>query len=142
MKVYLGADHRGFQLKEYVQKYLSGKYEVFDLGDIKYDADDDYPDFAKKVAEKISKNPDDRGILVCGSGAGVAIVANKFRRVRAATVHDVKQAFMARNDEDINVLALPANFIDAGVAQKIVDVFLTTPFSTEVRHRRRVKKIE
>ncbi len=143
MKIYIGADHRGFALKETLKQYLAGQaYEVIDAGNAAYDAGDDYPDFAHAVAEKISADPDARGILMCGSGAGVAIAANKVRGIRAATIAYVKQAFMARNDEDINILALPADFIDEKTAEEITNIFLTTPFSGEARHVRRRAKIE
>jgi len=143
MTIYLGADHRGFNLKEYLKRYLAAKgYQAVDLGNAVYDKDDDYPNFAKLVAEKISANPTDRGILICGSGAGMAIVANKFPGVRAALAVNAKQAFMERNDEDVNVLSLTAEFTTPEQAEQIVEVFLKTPFSTEERHRRRVGKIE
>ena len=143
MIIYLGADHRGFNLKEQLKRYLAGKgWQVVDLGNAVYDKDDDYPDFAKPVAEAVSKDPEARGILICGSGAGVAIVANKFKGVRAALAVNAKQAFMERNDEDVNVLSLAAEFTTPEQAEPIVEMFLRTPFSTEERHRRRVGKIE
>ena len=143
MKIYLGADHRGFELKEKIEEYLQGKeYEVFDLGNVVYDKADDYPDYAKLVAEKVSADPDNsRGVLVCGSGAGMAIVANKFKNIRAALAINPKHAFMERNDEDTNILSLTADFTDFENAKAIVDTFLTTAFSTEERHRRRVEKV-
>lgn len=149
MKIYIGADHRGFALKEELKRYLvSGGYAVFDCGADAYDEHDDYPDVARAVAEQVSRAPDAhdapdaRGILICGSGAGVAIAANKIRGIRAATVHDARQARMVRADEDLNVCALPADFIDTARAKEIIDAFLTTPFSNEDRHMRRIAKIE
>lgn len=143
MKIYIGADHRGFVLKEELKKYLAEKsYEVFDCGAAAYDEHDDYPDFARAVAERVSSEHDARGILICGSGAGVAIAANKIKGIRAATVHVVRQAVMARVDEDINICALPADFIDAPRAKEIIDAFVTTPFSDAERHARRRAKIE
>lgn len=143
MKIFLGADHQGFALKETIKDYLVGKgYEVKDKGNTKLDPADDYPDFARTVAKSVATNPETRGILVCGSGAGVAIVANKEKGVRAATIMHPKQAFMVRNDEDVNVLALSADFTDISSAKEIVDIFLSTPFSTDARHKRRVSKIE
>lgn len=143
MKIYIGADHRGFALKEELKKYLTDtSYEVFDCGAVSYDADDDYPDFARAVAERVRREHDARGILICGSGAGVAIAANKIKGIRAATVHAVRQAVMARADEDVNVLALPADFIDAPRAKDIIDAFIMTSFSGAERHARRLAKIE
>ncbi len=142
MRIYIGADHRGFALKEQLKKYLAREgYEVVDKGNAQYDAEDDYPDYAKEVAEQVSGAPDARGILICGSGAGVAIVANKFKGIRAATITHAEQARMARSDEDINILALPADFLDEKTAQEIVQVFLTTAFSAAERHLRRIAKI-
>lgn len=143
MNIYIGADHRGFALKEELKKYLvEQSYKIFDVGNARYDADDDYPDFAQLVAEAIHKDLSTRGILICGSGAGVAIVANKIKGIRAATVHDARQAIMARADEDVNILALPADFIDAARAKEIIDAFLITAFSGIERHVRRIAKIE
>lgn len=143
MKIYIGADHRGFALKEQLKKYLAREgYEVLDKGNAQYDAEDDYPDFACVVAERVSHEQDARGILICGSGAGVAIAANKFKGIRAATITDPEQARMARSDEDINILALPADFLDEKTAREIVQIFLTTVFSAAERHLRRIAKIE
>lgn len=144
MTIYIGADHRGFQLKEDLKKYLTEQgHAVADLGNSQYDKNDDYPDFAKLVAEKVSVAPEEsRGILICGSGAGVAIVANKFQNVRAALAVSPKHAFMLRNDEDVNVLTLSAEFTNFDRAKETVDTFLRTPFSAEPRHRRRVEKIQ
>ena len=130
-------------MKEQLKIYLAAQsHRLVDMGNAAYDADDDYSDFAKAVAERVVGDTESRGILICGSGAGVAIAANKVRGIRAATIVDSRQAQMARSDEDINILALPADFIDEQKAREIVDVFLGTPFSAEERHIRRLKKIE
>jgi len=143
MIIYLGADHRGFNLKEHLKRYLASKgWQAVDLGNAVYDKTDDYPDFAKLVGERVSREPGSRGILICGSGAGMAIVANKFPGVRAALAISPKHAFMERNDEDVNILSLTAEFTTPEQAEPIVEMFLKTPFSTEERHRRRVDKIE
>lgn len=143
MKIYLGADHRGYEHKEELKKYLADAgYDVLDCGNAVYDPQDDYPDFAKAVAGKVAAHPDSRGILICGSGAGVAITANKVPGIRAALAVTPPHAFMLRNDEDVNVLTLSAELATSDVAKNIVDVFLKTPFSTEERHHRRVEKIE
>ena len=114
-----------------------------DLGPNKFMKDDDYPDYAKKVAEKVSENPDTvKGILLCRSGQGVAVVANKFRNVRAAVIWDVEEAKHSRQDGMSNVACLPADRISNTQAVGIVKAFLTTPFSKKVRHIRRLKKID
>lgn len=140
--IYIGADHRGFQLKEYLKGFLQNAgYAVVDAGTA-YDENDDYADVARAVAEKVSANSEQsRGILVCGSGVGVDIVANKFAKVRSALVANPDQAFDSRNDDDTNVLSLGASYLRKEDAQKIVATWLQTPFSQEERHRRRLQKI-
>lgn len=141
MKIYLGADHRGFNLKETLKKWLSRKgFSVFDFGTNSKNSVD-YPDFAWPVAEKVSREKNSRGIVICGSGQGTAIVANKAKNVRAALVWTIKGAKETREHNDTNVLSLPADFISALLAQKIVKSWLSTPFSNESRHQRRLKKI-
>lgn len=143
MNIYLGADHRGFQLKEDLQKYLESMgYSVIDLGNEQYEENDNYPEFASKVAEKVSKEAGARGIVICRSGAGVNIVANKFDGIRAAVINDKEQARLSRNDDDINVIALAADFLDLSMAMGICKVFLQTPFSGKERNKRRLDEIE
>lgn len=141
--IYLGADHRGFKLKEFFKKYLLGeKYRVLDLGNSVYDPKDDYPDFAFGVAKRVAANPkNSRGILFCGSGVGMDVAANRHKEVRSALVMNSKQAEASRSDDDANVLSLAADFLNFGSAKKIVDVWLKTPFSGAARHRRRLAKI-
>jgi len=143
MLIYIGADHKGFQLKESLKKFLKDKgYEVVDVGNNHYDENDDYPDFAKLVARAISQDPfNRRGILICGSGIGMDIVANKFKNVRSALVSNSDQAYLSRNDDDANVLSLAADFIDEEQAQKILTTWLVTPFSNKEHHKRRLGKI-
>lgn len=143
MIIYIGADHRGFELKKELTTFIQNAgYAVTDVGNHEYDEDDDYPDFAKLVAEKVSRDSEgSRGLIICGSGVGVAIVANKFRNVRAALVVSPDQAFDSRNDDAANVLALAANYIRPDVAKQIVATWLETPVSTEPRYERRLKKI-
>ena len=144
MIIYIASDHRGFELKNYLIDFLKGKgYEVVDSGNVQYDESDDYPDFAKAVAEKVSLDYENaRGIVLCGSGVGVDVVANKFRGVRSALVTSTDQAFDSRNDDDSNVLSLPAGYIEKSVAEKIVIIWLETPFSGDKRHVERLKKID
>ncbi|MFH0806342.1 MAG: RpiB/LacA/LacB family sugar-phosphate isomerase [Candidatus Brennerbacteria bacterium] len=143
MVIYLGADHRGFELKEYLKNALSRRgYPVVDLGPAAYDEEDDYTDVAASLAKKVSENREtSRGILLCGSGVGVTVVANKFPNVRAALVATPDQAFDSRNDDDANVLALGANYIDAASAEKIAVTWLATPFSKEPRFVRRLQEL-
>lgn len=144
MLIYIGADHRGFALKEYLKKYLeSDGYEIVDFGNSKLDENDDYVDFAISVAKEVSKDPSlGVGILICGSGVGVDMVANKFRNVRSSLCFSPNQAMAARNDDSVNVLSIPADFVDEDVAKKIVAVWLQTKFDGNPNHARRVKKIE
>lgn len=143
MTIYLGADHRGFALKEALKKSLSGEaYTVVDVGASEYIKEDDYPTYAKLVAEKVSANPlEARGILVCGSGFGVDIEANKFNGVRSALPMSPDHAYQARHDDDANILALAADFIDETTAMKMVTIFLSTPFAHEERYQRRLDEI-
>jgi ribose 5-phosphate isomerase B len=143
MLIYIGADHRGFQLKEVLKKKLSEwGYEINDVGNSQLDENDDYPDFAEKVAREISQEPFARkGVLICGSGVGVDVVANKFKRVRSSLVSSADQAFSARHDDDANVLCLPADFISQEEAEKILGIWVQTPFSEEPQHRKRLAKI-
>jgi len=143
MIIYLGSDHRGFKLKETIKEYLTlSGYTVRDLGNDHYELDDDYPDFASRVAEKVVTDPTgSRGILFCGSGVGVSIVANKYQGIRSALVFSPDQAYASRNDDDTNVLSLAADCLEPEQAKKIVSVWLQTPFSKEEKNKRRIKKI-
>lgn len=142
--IYIGADHRGFKLKEEIKKYLEEWREKFkDVGSLKLDSDDDYPDVALKVAKEVSKSPDkDRGILLCGSGVGVDITANKVKGVRSALALSPWMAEKSRNDDDTNVLSLAADITDSATVRSIVKKWLETPFSGEKRHKRRIEKIK
>jgi len=144
MVIYLGADHRGFNLKESIKSWLKNQgYEVVDFGANVLNPDDDYTDFAIKVGEAIQKDYENgRGILICGSGAGVCITVNKFKRVKAGLGFNPDQVFEMRNDDNINVLCLASDFINEEQAKKIVKVFLITPFNHKENHLRRLQKIE
>ena len=142
--IYLGADHRGFKLKEEIKKNLAEKkYDFLDMGNVKYDPDDDYTDFAKLVAEKVSEKPEEnKGVLICGSGVGVDIAANKFHGVRSALADDVATAKQSREHDDTNVLSLPADEVSFDLAKQIISVWLETPFSNGEKYKRRIDKIE
>lgn len=141
--IYLGADHRGFELKKKIKEHLADEgYEFTDLGNDHLNPQDDYVDFAHKVADATSEDPQNRGIILCGSGAGVDMVANKVIGIRSALVFDVERAKQAREHEDANVMSLPADTLDSEKAWEIVKAFLTTEFSGEPRHIRRLEKLE
>jgi ribose 5-phosphate isomerase B len=140
MKVVLASDHRGYKLKGSLKKFLEErKMEFLDVGTFSADSVD-YPDFAMLAAEKVSHGDYDRGILICGSGIGMCIVANKFPGVRAAVCHDVSAAEMSRKHNDSNMLGLGADVINEELARKILHVWLETKFEGG-RHLRRIQKI-
>lgn len=141
--IYIGADHGGFRLKETIKKFLKKDgVKVTDLGARKLQPKDDYIGYAALVAKKVSANPSrDVGILICRSGQGVAIVANKFKNVRASLVWNTAEAKMSRQDDMSNILCLPADYISPHSAENIAQTWLATAYSTEERHLRRVKKI-
>ncbi len=140
LRIAIGADHGGFELKEKVRQYLASKgHGVEDLGTHSTESVD-YPDFARKVAERVAAKHADFGIVICGTGLGVAMTANKVHGVRAAPCNDTISARFARSHNHANVLTMGGRLIDIGMAEKIVDIFLSTPFEGG-RHQRRVEKI-
>ncbi|HXE91518.1 MAG TPA: ribose 5-phosphate isomerase B [Terriglobales bacterium] len=140
MKIALGADHAGYELKEQLRKLLADRgIEVRDQGTNSADSVD-YPDYARKVAEEVAAHRADFGILVCGSGIGMAIAANKVPGVRAAHVTSEYEAQVSREHNDANVLALGGRTLDPSTAWKLVEKWLATPFAGG-RHQRRVEKI-
>jgi len=143
MIIYIGADHLGFYLKEVIKQSLKGdNYEVVDMGNSQSDDSDDYPDFAAAVAEKVAGTGGEvRGIVICGSGIGVDVTANKFVGVRSALAISADQIRAGRHDDDVNVLSLAAGFTDEKSVLEIVRVFLGTPFQKEERYVRRLEKI-
>lgn len=142
MKLYLGADHRGFELKEHLKVWLEEEgYSVVDCGNTNYDPEDDFPDFALAVAEKVQQDPESRGIVICGSGVGVNIAANKVKGIRASTGINVDEVRHARQHDDLNVLAISAEYSDFEQTQQMIAMFLTTPFKSEERYLRRLDKI-
>jgi len=140
MKLYIATDHAGFAVKEFVKELFAKRgYEVIDLGP---DNDErvDYPDFAKKVAEAVARDPGTQGVLICGTGIGMSIAANKVKGIRAAEVHDYYTAQMARAHNDANVLCFGERVVGKGVIESIVEAWCTTPFEGG-RHANRVAKI-
>jgi ribose 5-phosphate isomerase B len=154
MKIYVGADHAGFELKEYLAAFLKKEgYEVIDKGAYEYEADDDYPDFVAPVAHAVSMDPKKAvGIILGGSGQGEAMVANRFPNVRAIVFNGQykpkdgrkvpHEIVIARKHNDANILSLGARFLDHKDAKAAVKLWLKTPFSGEVRHKRRIDKID
>jgi ribose 5-phosphate isomerase B len=147
MKVYLGSDHRGFHLKEKVFAYLSKReYDVEDVGDKELNPDDDFPQFAQLACLKVIGDEDDdaRAILLCGGGQGMCMASNRFRGIRASVIWNETQAKLTRNDNDSNVLCLPAEVLedDDAMWQAIIDTWLTTPFAGAERYRRRNRQLD
>ena len=141
MRVALGADHGGFSLKNELSARLRESYEVLDLGAHTLDSDDDYPDFAEAVSRAVASGQAQRGILLCGSGVGAAIAANKVPGVRACLCHDTYSAHQGVEHDDMNVLCLGARVIGPELAVELAIAFLQARFSEEERHRRRLDKV-
>ena len=140
--IYISSDHKGFELKNFlVNSLVTDGIGIVDLGPFEINQDDDYPDYAKLVAEKIQENPENMGVLICANGVGISIAANKFKGVRAALSWNSKHAASTRNDDGANVIVLPANYITQEEGLEILQTWLTTNFSGEDRHIRRLQKI-
>src|SRR5262245_58729659 len=134
--IYLGADHGGYKSKNQLLQYLQGRgYQVEDLGALREDPEDDYPLIGEKVARKVAEDPNNRGILLCRSGAGVCIVANKITGVRATQAWNEQTAAAGRNDDDANVLCLGADYLEVADVERMAQVFLDTSFGTEDRYK-------
>ncbi|HUC95496.1 MAG TPA: RpiB/LacA/LacB family sugar-phosphate isomerase [Candidatus Saccharimonadia bacterium] len=145
MKIYIGADHRGFSLKAKLKEDLIKLgYEVNDDGDKRLDPDDDYPIFAQRVVNDVlsSDDNDARGILMCGSGQGMMMVANRFRGIRAVVGYDNESARASRTDEDSNILCLPSSVFDDKTALSIIHIWLDTEFSKAPRYIRRLREMD
>ncbi len=146
MKIFLGTDHAGFELKEVLKKYLRELgYEVADEGAFAYDAADDYPDFIEIVAKQVASDPENnRGIVLGGSGQGEAVCANRFKHVRAAVYYggNGEVLKLSREHNNANVLSLAARFLDADQAKLAAKLWLETPFSGDDRHIRRIAKLD
>ncbi|MCJ7491822.1 MAG: ribose 5-phosphate isomerase B [Dehalococcoidia bacterium] len=142
MKVALGADHGGFELKRYIAQVLrDAGHEVLDLGAHSVESGDDYPDYARAVGRAVVEGKAERGILVCGSGAGAAIAASKMRGIRAALSHDTYTAHQMVEHDNANVCCLGARVIGPELAAEIVKVFVEARFTGEERHVRRLAKV-
>jgi ribose 5-phosphate isomerase B len=145
MKIYLGSDHNGFSFKKRITDHLiSLGHQVIDTGDLKLDPDDDFPKFAAHAVDQLlsDNDPDSRSILICGSGQGMVMAANRFKHIRASLCWNVKEAHDARNDDDSNVLCLSANQLTIGQTEQIISVWLKTPFAAAPRFIRRLKELD
>ena len=143
MRIALGTDHAGFELRQKIARVLADLgHDVEDVGAHTYDPQDDYPDFARLVAEAVAAGEVERGVLVCGSGVGASVAANKVAGVRAAMCHDTYSAHQGVEHDDMNVLCMGARVIGEELAREVVASFLGAAFSGEERHVRRVAKIK
>lgn len=145
MKIFIGTDHAGFELKEALLPYLRSKgHDVEDMGAYSYDAHDDYPDFIRPVAEAVARDPEARGIILGGSGQGEAICANRVKGVRAALYYggpfDI--AVLSREHNNANIISLGARFVEEEEAREVIRVWLETPFGGEEKHARRIVKLD
>ncbi|GMK38185.1 putative sugar phosphate isomerase YwlF [Paenibacillus sp. CCS19] len=141
MKISIGADHGGYRLKDILVPFIESLgHEVTDVG-CSCDQSVDYPDYALPVCEAVASGQADRGILICGTGIGMSIAANKVRGIRCALVHDMFSAQATRDHNDTNVLAMGERVVGPGVAQEIIRIWLETPFSNGERHVGRISKV-
>lgn len=142
--IYLGTDHRGFELKEQIKKFLEEQGIAFeDLGNHQLDSNDDYTDIGFLVAKKVvEKSDENRGILLCGSGIGVTIAANRIKKIRAGLCLSPWMAEHGRQNEDINILVLASNLTDLETSQNIIKTFLNTSFLTTENYIRRKKELD
>ena len=139
-KISISSDHAGFELKESIKKFLiKKKFLVLDLGP-RDDRSVDYPDYAKKLAKNIISKKSDTGILVCGSGIGMAMSANRFKKIRAAVCYNVKSTKLSRSHNNANIIAIGSRLTNKNLALKLVTIFLKTKFDGG-RHKRRTNKI-
>lgn len=143
MKISIGADHAGYDMKQYLIEFIRKLgHEVHDVGTFEPGKPDDYPDYAVLVAQDIRSGAAERGVLVCGSGVGVSVAANKFKGIRAAMCHDHYSAHQGVEHDDMNVLVLGARIIGPMTAEDATEAFLNAKFSGEERHVRRLNKVK
>lgn len=142
MRIAIGADHAGYPAKAPIKELLAAQgHEIIDLGAHTYDALDDYPDFAKAVAEHVAANNADRGVMLCGSGVGASVASNKVRGIRASVCHDTYSAHQGVEHDDMNVLCMGVRIIGEELAKEIVSAFASAEFTGEERHVRRMQKV-
>ena len=142
MKISVAADHNGYELKSEVSLLLQNLgHEVIDVGPYSHDPLDDYPDYAKLLAESVSTGTSKRGIMICGSGVGASVAANKVKGIRAAVCHDIYSAHQGVEHDDMNVLCLGSKIIDLNQAIPLVEKFISAEFLNEERFHRRLRKV-
>ena len=143
MRISIGADHAGFEMKKMLIEFMEKLgHTVHDVGAFEPDKPDDYPDYAALVAEDLRSGESERGLLVCGSGVGVSVAANKFKGIRAGLCHDHYSAHQGVEHDDMNVLVLGSRIIGPMMAQDAAQAFLSAKFSEEERHVRRLNKVK
>jgi ribose 5-phosphate isomerase B len=145
MRIFIGADHNGYEYKGQLAKALElAGHEVIDEGDLSIDPNDDFPQFASKVVNELlaANDPEARGILVCGSGQGMCMAANRFKGIRAALCWNINEARASRNDDDANVLCLSSRYLSLEEAGAIMATFLSTPFAGAPRFTRRIQQLD
>jgi len=143
MEIFIGSDHAGYEMKKVLKEYLQNKnIKVTDIGAFSGEKSVDYPDISREVCEKVLEYPGSLGIIICGTGQGSAMAANRFKKIRAALCDSEYLAEMARSHNHANVLCLGARVINDDLAKKIVDKFLSTQPDNDERHKRRVDKID
>lgn len=141
-RIGVAADHEGYQLKEQLARMLrEANYEVIDFGDLKFNPDDDYPDFVVPLGRAVAVSEVDRGVAICGSGVGACIAANKVAGVRACLIHDKFSSRQGVEDDDMNVICLGSKVITKDLSWELVSIFLASRFSGAERHRRRLTKV-
>ncbi len=139
-KIFISSDHAGYNLKELIKKKFSKKYEFDDLGTYNTTISVNYPDYAHKLCKKVSKNNKNMGILVCGSGMGMSMAANRHKKIRAAMCYSIKNTKLSRLHNNANIITLGSRLTKKNIAFKCIDVFLNTKFEGG-RHKKRIKKI-
>ena len=145
MKIYIGSDHNGYQYKQDLALALrSAGHEVIDDGNVSFDPNDDFPQFAGKVVTDllVETDADAKGLLICGSGQGMCMAANRFKGIRASLCWNLEEARASRNDDDSNVLCLSSRYLSIDEAQSIVTTFLQTPFAGAPRFIRRIQELD
>ena len=142
MRVAIGADHGGYPLKGELKEYMESLgHDVVDVGAHELDPADDFPDFTKRVADSVASGDCGRGIMICGSGVGASVAANKVKGIRASVCHDTYSAHQGVEHDDMNVLCMGARIIGVEVARELTDAFLSAEFAPEERFQRRLDKV-
>lgn len=142
MRISLTADHNGFDLKKELIEHIEFLgHEAIDLGPYEYESTDDYPDYAKIISDNVSKQETDRGIMICGSGVGASVAANKIKGTRAAVCHDIYSAHQGVEHDDMNLLCIGSKIIGVEIAKELVKAFIDAKYTGEERHSRRLNKV-